>query len=239
MQRHRLKEFFDGCEWREFERFVAEFWARGGWITTLTDVQDDRGANVYLEHPHADYSIGIEVLHQSGGSLSEKDVKDVFYSENSETFSDVFCILATAQFRPSAKDAARTVGCDLIDLDAWCQAVDDADDIVLCHQYQQGHGWVETEDDLLSRLGAANLSISEDAREAVFASRFQDALIYRLETVTDPPPVITKPMIDELEQDLEETAPTREYPVQGGYAPAWHGGRHPAANSSDSDSESS
>jgi len=237
MQRHRLKEFFADCEWRSFERFVAEFWARGGWITTLTEEQDRKGANIYVEHPHSDYAIGIEVVHRSRGALSEKDVKDVFYNEKPETFADVFCILATAQFKPSAKDAARKLGCDLIDLDAWCQAVDDADDVILAHQYQQGYGWVTTEDDLLDRFGAADISISADARERVLASRYQDAIISQIERQTDPPPVVTEPIVDELEAEIDDAAPFREYPVRQGYAPAWQGGSHPSATSNEEDSD--
>lgn len=229
MQRHRLKQFFKDCDWRAFEQFVAEYWARGGWIVTLTDARGDGGVDVYLEHPTADYAIGLEVMRHSHGSLSGSDVKEVFFRHKPNTFADVFCVLATTQFSPSAKEAARSVGCDLIGLDAWCQAVDDADDFVLCHQYERGDGWVEDEDDLLARLGASSISISADARNRVIESEFTDAILYQLETMVESPPVVNEPMIDEIESEIIANAPFREYPVRGGYAPAWQGGKHPAA----------
>lgn len=221
MQNHELKPFLTGLTTEELKMFVADFWERGGWRVDRVWTNDSAKVDIYIEHPQSEHVIGMEILSHQSSALSEKDVKDCFYRFAPKEWADIYCIFSTAEFNRSAKRAARTVGCDLVDLSAFTQAIVESGDRVLCAQYDDRHYHIGSAEDLNARFKNIGVVVTATAREVIMDSEVREALIYAIETAENPELPLNIAHIHALEDHILEERPSRPYPVSGGYAPAW------------------
>ena len=220
MEPHRVHDTIHSLSGRDFEHFMGEFWARGGWCVEVTQQSRDGGIDVYLDHPTVSHTVGIDTKRHQSTTYSPSDVENWYdnLSDEVRERTDVVGLLSTTKFTRSAKRVARIRRIDLIGLRSVCKAISDVDP-QLCHWWENGTGRVETDQCLKNRYAGTPLTITQGAREVLRDSPRFHELLYIIERDAarsrDDYILITQPRAEEYERELSSPARPTRYPLHG------------------------
>jgi hypothetical protein len=201
----------------EFEDFLAEFFARRGWIVEQTPYSNDKGKDLFVTHPHSQARYAIEAKNWNNSAFSKRHIqKYIKIAEDPEI--DGFLIVCTDKQRkgtlqalrgkPKVRIVNRRAVFDeirryneepLLRYHAQYRVEDDRDDSEsLKERCRVFH----------TKLGRGS-SLSPATRQLVLEDPYRDVMLSRLEAQTPPNRVTSEESISRIRPSPDELNTTR------------------------------